>query len=136
VLPFEFTVDGPPRSQQSRRRDILQQWRRKVLDAALAAWPLDEPAVATPIQITVVFFHEGDTVRVDNDNLIKPIQDALNGHIYVDDRLITDTHVRKTPLDGAFRVRRMPRVLADAFVRGVAFVYIRIEPPPSHEVLP
>ena len=57
-----------------------------------------------------------NAVRMDNDNLIKPIQDAMNRTIYLDDRLITDTHVRKTALDGSFKVRKMSRVLADAFV--------------------
>jgi Holliday junction resolvase RusA-like endonuclease len=37
------------------------------------------------IKITVVYYHEGATIRVDNDNMLKPIQDALNGRIYVDD---------------------------------------------------
>ena len=28
---------------------------------------------------------------MDNDNMVKPIQDAFNGLVYQDDRLITDT---------------------------------------------
>jgi hypothetical protein len=27
----------------------------------------------------VAYYHDGETVRIDNDNLVKPIQDALNG---------------------------------------------------------
>lgn len=72
---------------------------------------------------------------MDNDNLVKPIQDAMNGHIYVDDRLLTDTSVRKTSLDGSVKVRGMPQVLADAFVRGVEFIYIRIDEAPDHQEL-
>jgi crossover junction endodeoxyribonuclease RusA len=72
---------------------------------------------------------------MDNDNMVKPIQDALIGHLYVDDVLLTDTVLRKTSLDGSFRVRRMSRLLADAFVEGEEFLHIRIEAAPAHEDL-
>jgi hypothetical protein len=81
--------------------------------------------------MTVVYYHDGEHVRIDNDNLVKPIQDALIGLIYQDDRLITGTTVRKTSLDGRFRVRRMSRVLADAFVDGREFLHIRVDEDPD-----
>ena len=127
MLPFEFTVPGPPLSHQAKRRDRLQQWRRSVLAAALAVWPSGDPPINVPITITVVYFHEGPAVRMDNDNMLKPIQDAMNGRIYVDDRLIVTASVSKLPVDDSYRVRRMARVIADAFVKGDPFVYIRIE---------
>jgi hypothetical protein len=70
---------------------------------------------------------------MDNDNMVKPIQDALNGLVYVDDRQITDTQLRKTDINGSFRVRGMSPVLAEGFVKGVEFLYIRIEAAPDHE---
>jgi hypothetical protein len=72
------------------------------------------------------------TVRLDNDNMLKPIQDALQGVVYANDAQITDTSVRKTNLDGQFTVRGMSRVLAEGFCRGVEFLYIKIEEAPSH----
>ena len=50
-----------------------------------------------------LLYHEGESVRIDNDNMVKPIQDALIGLIYPDDRWITDTIVRKTSIDGFFQ---------------------------------
>lgn len=135
MLPFEFTVPGPPLSHQTRHRDRLAGWRRTVLAAALNLWPENEAPVDVPIEITVVYYHDGQQVRIDDDNLLKPIQDAVNGHMYVDDGLITGAYVRKTPLDGSFRVRGMPRILADAFVEGVQFIYIRLDSAPNHRVL-
>ncbi len=67
--------------------------------------------------------------------MIKPIQDALNDLVYVDDRLITDTQIRKTDLNGSFRVRGMSAVLAEGFCRGNEFLYIRIEEAPNHQEL-
>jgi hypothetical protein len=53
---------------------------------------------------------------------VPPIQDALNGLVYADDRLITDTAVRKTDIGGAFVVRGAPAVLLQAFSVGKAFL--------------
>jgi hypothetical protein len=69
---------------------------------------------------------------MDNDNMVKPIQDALIGLVYVDDNQITDTRVRKTDLNGAFRVRGMSAVLAEGFCKGTEFLHIKIEEAPDH----
>lgn len=82
--------------------------------------------------MTVVYYHDGITIRLDNDNLVKPMQDALNGLIYLDDCQITDTVVRKTSLDGEFRVRGMSPILAEAFVAGVEFLYVVVGVAPTH----
>ena len=68
--------------------------------------------------------------------MIKPIQYALNDLIYEDDRQITDTEVRKTDINGSFRVRGMSSVLAEGFCRGNEFIHVRIEVAPEHEELP
>jgi Holliday junction resolvase RusA-like endonuclease len=107
-----------------------------VLAAALARWPPTDPPLDIPISIVVVYYHEGETIRLDNDNMLKPIQDAMNGHIYVSDRLVVTARASKTPVDGPYRVRRMSQVVADAFVRGDEFIYVRIEGVASNELLP
>ncbi len=135
MLPFEFLVDGPPLSQQAKNRARLQAWKDAVRAEATRRWLPGQPSVAGPLLITVVYYHEGVTIRMDNDNMVKPIQDALNGLVYLDDRQITDTRVRKTPLDGSFRVRGMSAVLAEGFVRGVEFLHVKIEEAPDHAEL-
>src|SRR5207253_1290553 len=84
------------------------------------------------LKITVVYYHEGERVRIDNDNLLKPIQDALIGLVYTDDRIVVHAEVRKESLDGHYRVRRMSPVLAAGFVQGDAFIYVRVEDAPYH----
>jgi hypothetical protein len=56
-------------------------------------------------------------------HMIKPIQDALAGLIYRNDRQITDAQTRKTNIDGRFRLRRLSAVYARAFGGGQEFVY-------------
>jgi Holliday junction resolvase RusA-like endonuclease len=135
MLPFEFIVDGPPVSHQTRRAERLRAWQQTVRNAAAQRWPAAAPPVTSRLKFTVTYYHDGVSVRIDNDNMVKPIQDALNGLVYEDDRQITDTQVRKTDLNGSFRVRGMSPVLAEGFCRGNEFLYIRIELAPDHEEL-
>jgi len=88
-----------------------------------------------PLKLTVIYYHEGQSVLIDHDNMIKPIQDALAGLIYRNDRQITDAQTRKTNIDGRFRLRYLSPVYARAFAGGKQFVYIRIEEAPTHEEL-
>lgn len=95
-------------------------------------WVLGQPPATGRLKITVVYYHDAVAIRLDGDNMLKPIQDALQGVAYADDAQITDTSVRKTGLDGPFRVRGMSRVLAEGFCRGTEFLYIKVEDAPDH----
>jgi Holliday junction resolvase RusA-like endonuclease len=135
ILPFEFIVDGPPVSHQTRHAARLHAWQHIVRTAAAQRWPAHTPPVQAWLRFMVTYYHDGISVRIDNDNLVKPIQDALNGLVYEDDHQITDIYVRKTDLNGSFRVRGMSPVLAEGFCRGNEFLYIRVEMAPDHEEL-
>jgi crossover junction endodeoxyribonuclease RusA len=135
MLPFEFTVEGPPVSQQAGNRARLQEWRNRVATAAGEYWPHGDPPLNGSLQITVVYYHDGIVIRMDNDNMVKPIQDALIGLVYADDSQITDTRVRKTKRRGPFIVQRLSPMLAAAFVRDEEFIYIRVEKAPDHTEL-
>lgn len=135
MLPFEFIVAGTPVTARSKIPARLREWRDKVRAAAVARWPVGDPPEAGPLRIVVTYFHDGPTVRKDNDNIIKPIQDELNSLVYGDDRQICDTLLRKTDLNGSFRVRGQSSVLFDGFQLNSEFVYIRIEAAPDHAEL-
>jgi crossover junction endodeoxyribonuclease RusA len=134
MLPFEFTVSGPPISHQSRNKALLEDWRQRVRAAAAKRWGSESPVTAS-LKITVSYYHEGKFARIDNDNMLKPVQDALIGLVYTDDQLITDTFVRKTSIDGLFRIRRESLVFLKALSRGEGFLHIVIDHAPSHENL-
>lgn len=107
-----LSSDGPPVSRQTRSRANVRAWREKVRNAARQTLPAGQPPYAIPLKITVVFYHEGAATRMDNDNMIKPVQDALIGLVYEDDRLITDTEVRKSDIDRPYRVRWISEILS------------------------
>lgn len=133
MLPFEFIIDGPPVSQQARPRTRLQDWKRLVHGEASKRWPSGGLPVTARVRITVVYYHDGPSVSIDDDNMVKPIRDALNGLVYQDDNLIVDTRIRKTDLNGSFKARGMSPVLAEGFIRDREFIYVRVEEALDHE---
>src|SRR5207302_4430682 len=125
------TVPGPPVSQQSRNKARLAAWRALVRQEAARLW-LTRPALAVPLRMSVTYYHEGPAARFDNDNMVKPIQDALNKLVYEDDHWITDTVVRKTSIDGLFRVRNASPAFLAAMASGDVFVHVVVDVAPSH----
>jgi crossover junction endodeoxyribonuclease RusA len=132
-LPWDFVVLGVPVSVQAKRPSI-QRWKAAVSAAAQAAWSADEPPLDDPVQIHITYYHE--SAPLDVDNMLKPIQDALCGIVYVDDKLLTDTHGHLRDLDGQYRVRGMTPAQARGFTSDGPFVHIRIELPAAHGELP
>lgn len=129
MLPFEFVIDGPPVSQQARRRDRLRAWKATVRQEAEKYWPAGELPATSSVMVKVTYFY--DAISVDVDNIVKPIQDALIGLVYVDDEQVTDVLCRKRDLNGTFRIES--EILAEGFSRGKEFLYVKIEEAPSGE---
>lgn len=130
---FEFIVDGPPVSQQTRRRDRLKAWRTTVRQAAEKYWSSEQKTATGLVMLQIIYFY--DSVAMDVDNIIKPIQDAIIGLAYVDDDQVTDVLVRKRDLSGNFSVEDITPTLAEGFTRGNEFLHIVIVDAPDQEVL-
>lgn len=124
MLPFEFTIQGPPVSNQTRNRARLQQWKQDVRAAAQIRIPAGAGPVPDEVQITITYYYEGDSPDV--DNIIKPIQDALNGLVFVDDEQVAETKSRKRPLNGSYQIKGASGVLLQGFAAGVGFLHIRV----------
>jgi hypothetical protein len=131
---IEFTVPGPPISHQSGNKALLQSWKAQVQAAAARVWK--KPPLATLVQCTIMNFYAGSAPPLDDDNMVKPIRDALNGLVYADDKQIRHAHHVQTSIDERFRVRGVSRVLLEAFSAGNEFVYVRIEDAPDETLLP
>lgn len=83
--------------------------------------------------LQVTYFY--DSILIDVDNIIKPIQDAIIGLAYVDDGQITDVLIRKRDLSGNFKVNNMTPTLAEGFSRDLEFLHIVVTDAPDQEVL-
>jgi Holliday junction resolvase RusA-like endonuclease len=133
MLPFEFTIQGPPVSNQTRNRARLQQWKQEVRAAAQERVENGTTAVADAVQITITYYYEGDSPDV--DNIIKPIQDALNGLVFIDDAQVAETKSRKRPLNGSYQIKGASGVLLQGFSAGIGFLHVRVESNVHNEVL-
>ena len=133
MLPFEFTIKGPPVSHQTRNRARLQQWKQQVAQAAQISVPQGAVPTQDPVTVTITYYYEGSSPDV--DNIIKPIQDALINIIFVDDDQVVDTKSRKRQIDGSFKIRGVSAVLLAAFADGDDFLHIKIGEAPDMEVL-
>lgn len=132
-MKFEFIVDGPPVSQQARRRERLRAWKVTVRQSAEKYWPSQQQMSIEPITLQITYFY--DSVTMDVDNIVKPIQDALIGLTYIDDTQVTDVIVRKRDLSGNLKVKYMTPTLAEGFARGKEFLHIIVISNPDQEVL-
>ena len=132
TLPFDFTIAGPPVSQQARRAERIEEWRDAVKEAANRLW-LGAPPVEGVVMVTVIYFHDGR--RFDVDNIPKPILDALNGLVFSDDNQVTDLVCRKLNLDDLTRVVSGSEVLKEAIDNGGQFLHIVVENAPEREVV-
>jgi crossover junction endodeoxyribonuclease RusA len=134
MLLVEFTVDGPPVSHQTGDKAKLRDWQNAVRAAAAKVW------TSVPLTVSVRFvlmnFYEGPRAPLDDDNMAKPIRDALNGLVYQDDKQITHAEHVQTGIDEFFQIRGVSKVILEAFHRGTEFVYVRIETAPAHAQLP
>jgi crossover junction endodeoxyribonuclease RusA len=134
MLPFEFVVIGKPISYQTKERKRLQTWREEVRQVAETCWDKKTP-IGDSIKVIITHYYDtpyGEESAVpDSDNIVKPIRDALNGVIYVDDYQITDFISRRRNLNGSFRIRGISPALAQGFSSGQEFLHIRIESAPD-----
>jgi Holliday junction resolvase RusA-like endonuclease len=133
ALLFEFVIDGPPISQQARRRERVRQWRDEVRSTAEQCWPDGELPATGPIMLTITYFYE--SISIDIDNIPKPILDALKGLVFLDDEQVTDVLCRKRDLNSNLRIESPSSILADGLSRGNEFLYIVVEEAPDQEVI-
>jgi crossover junction endodeoxyribonuclease RusA len=132
-LPWDCVVLGIPKSVQAKKASI-QRWKAAVRAAAEVAWPADCPPLDHEVQIHVTYYHDG--APLDVDNMLKPIQDALCGVVYEDDKQLTDTHGHLRDLNGQYRVRGLTLAQLHGFRSNGPFVHVRIELPSPPGELP
>jgi crossover junction endodeoxyribonuclease RusA len=129
-LPWDFAVIGTPVSHQASSASRAR-WKAAVAAAAQAAWPADTQPLDGKLQIRVTCFHDS-APPLDVDNMLKPIQDALIGIVYADDKQLTDTHGALRDMNAQFWLRGMTPALAAGFIADAPFVHVEVSGPPDH----
>ena len=132
---IEMTVLGPPISHQCKDPAVLKKWKATVLAAALPLWA-GKPLLTGRLKCTIMNFHEGSKPTCDDDNMVKPIRDALNGQIYQDDKQITYSETIQISINAPVQIRRGSPVLLHAYGIGDEFLYLRLDDAPAYIQLP
>jgi hypothetical protein len=133
IPALEVCVHGQPVSAQTGNRRALQAWTGRVRAACEAALGAGQLPIEGSVTIRVTHYFEISIGDV--DNLVKPIQDALQGVAYANDKQVTDVIGNRRNIDGSFRVRYISERLAAAFTDGRPFVHIRVWQSPKPEEL-
>ncbi len=134
MMRLEFVLRGPPVSYQASDRASLKAWQARVRGEAAKVWTA--APMTGRLKFLLINFHEGDEPPLDDDNMVKPIRDALNGLVYEDDRQIRYSETMHVPIDDPIKIRGASAVLLAAFSEGDEFLYVRVEDAPAVIQLP
>lgn len=93
---------------------------------ALRRWG-ERPPLTGKLKALVINFHDGDKPSLDTDNMSKPIFDALNRIVYVDDRQIRQAELIHYRIDAPMVIVGASKIIVAAVQRGKQFVYVRID---------
>ncbi len=124
TFPLEFIVQGTPVSLQVKRPESKTVWKERVKQASCHALPEGHYATESPLTVTLFYFPNGE-MQGDVDNIVKPVLDALDKHIYFDDRQIERVWVQKFEPGRVFQFRNPSESLAEALTGRKPLLYIR-----------
>ena len=127
-LLFQFCIRGTAVSWRAASKGgspktRLLAWQDALRKAAFRAASGCPPSAET-VQVEIFEFSEAR--RSDRDNMAKPILDAMQGILYEDDRQVAGLHVEWYDLDGIYRIRFIPLMVASSLSRGAPFVWVRV----------
>ena len=125
MYPIEFIFDGPPLSLQSKKGAKKTAYKNRVALAAQAVLPNNFQPTTDDVVITITYYYEN--IIGDVDNIIKPIQDSLNGIIYDDDNKVVDSRSRRKDINGSYKIKNASSVILQGFANGRDFVHVKIE---------
>jgi crossover junction endodeoxyribonuclease RusA len=134
MLHLEVVLPGPPVSYQTSDKANLKAWQATVKAEAAKTWTA--APLTGKLKFLLINFHEGDKPPLDDDNMVKPIRDALNKFVYDDDRQIRYSETIQVPIDDPIKIRGASAILLAAYSKGDEFLYVRVEDAPAFIQLP
>jgi crossover junction endodeoxyribonuclease RusA len=132
-FPIEFAVEGTPVSLQAKRRDSIARWKSQIVKASQIVLPPGHFATEAALAITLFYFPAAP-MEGDLDNIVKPILDALEKHIYMNDRQIYRILVQKFELTHAFEFASPSPALKEALNTTRPTLYIRLSDDPFEDL--
>ena len=131
-FPIEFLVHGTPASAQAGTAS-REDWKALVRAASKFALSDFHVASANPMSVTLFYWPEKPK-RLDVDNMAKPILDALNGHVYIDDRQVERLVAQRFEPGGDFIFASPSDVLRGALAAETPVLYVRVSDNPFEDL--
>ena len=95
----------------------------RVASEARSRWPVGQKmAAAADVTVTITNFHLGG--HHDVDNVIKPILDAMNGVIYMDDRYVIRVISQRVDLSDRSVIQAPSALVAEGLEAFPEFVHV------------
>ena len=130
LLPFDISILGIPISSQTSSRNGKKKkriYKDRIFNQAKSKLAEDFKLITENVKLKLVYFYDEST-DLDADNIIKPIQDALEGVIYANDNQVVSIECKKKNLNGNYRMRGViTEELFKGFSSDEEFVYILVE---------
>lgn len=136
-MHLEFVVLGPPISNQQsspQGRVNLSTWRAAVRAEAKSRWK--RPLLKQDLKVVVINFHSEGRPSLDLDNMSKPIFDAMQGVVYLNDRQITQAELAHRNISAPHSIPLVAKMLIEYLQTGQPFVYVRLQDPVEPFPLP
>jgi crossover junction endodeoxyribonuclease RusA len=123
IIYFELLIRKRPVSLQGNSKG-RNEWKTFVRSEAQKVWTGSSPIKDANLQLTLIYLC-GDNPP-DTDNIIKPIQDALNNLVYEDDRLVSDVESHRRFLSEPIDMTNLPLLLRKGVIIGKECVYVKV----------
>jgi crossover junction endodeoxyribonuclease RusA len=122
---FEFIVEGPAISIRAKKSHTkrYQKWIRTVKTAAQKYW-LNSMSPSDSLAIIVHIKNYYTLAPPDVDNIIKPILDALNKVVYLDDQQVYKVISEKFDLSNIERIQNPSPLLAAGLEKYTELLHI------------
>ncbi len=130
TFPLEFVVPGTPVSLQAKRPQSRIAWKDRIKLASRSSLPEGHYSTDAPVSVTLFYFPDAE-MEGDIDNIVKPILDALCGHVYIDDRQVERVWVQKFEPDKIFQFRAPSATLSAAIQGDKPLLYVRLSDDPT-----
>lgn len=128
---FRFAVSGTPVAHKASPKS-RDRWQSEVSTAARRVLPADWKPCNVEVSLTIYDFPES-LPQGDVDNIIKRIQDALNGVVYVDDRSVRRVVAHRFLPEEYEDQGDLPDLILEAIVNDPPFVYLKVSSNPFSE---
>jgi crossover junction endodeoxyribonuclease RusA len=123
-FPIEFVVNGTPVSLQGSPRG-KEAWKDLVRNSSRPVLPEAHQMTEQRLAVTLLYFPVGE-MEGDIDNIVKPVLDALNKHIYFDDHQVNRVWVEKFE-EGTIVELSFPSEILESAIQGNRpALYIRL----------